>query len=177
MRDLVSDKENRNDVLLTEADYIIPSPPAQEITSLFPISKDEARARILNEWNANYLASDSDDDDDDDICEEVTEGQSNYDTNGSKYGSPQKESSFLTACWGNLTDKSGTISNESETTLEARQQSSCGEYEGCDSEGKINDSYGSWTGLNKSEETWEGENSLFIMNNKDTRSSVSSNSN
>ncbi len=59
MCDLTADQDTKQ-LLLTEADYNAAGAVKEEIVTLQPPGKDEARAEILNEWN---IESDEDNDD------------------------------------------------------------------------------------------------------------------
>lgn len=168
--DLITDQEDKN-LLMTEADYGAPNAVDEEITSLYPINRGEARVQILNEWNANDLLSDS---------EEEEERESSIDTNSSDYGSAHKDSSFQTACWGHLSNKEDIdliLSDDSETTLEPN---TCKENisnwdEGCTDKNGSSGSVSLYTDANEQVEEYheasEGENTL--ANNKNVKPSVS----
>ena len=53
MYDLFCDQENRQQ-LLTEADYSTARTAEEEIAKLQPLSNEETRTRLLNEWNLPY---------------------------------------------------------------------------------------------------------------------------
>ena len=164
MCDLVSDQESK-DRLMTEADYNVPNPVGEEISKLCPASEEQARAQILNEWNANELLTDSEGNEE--------ERAHSVGTSNSDYGSPKQESSFLRACWGSLSDRD--ISNASETTLEAivlcKASAKAWSHGGSsgnltvysDAREKVDEVY---------QDAWEGENSIFVSS-KDMKSSVS----
>ena len=102
MCDLISDQENQ---LLTEADYSASSIINEEISSLQPLSKDKIRAQMLNEWNIVNTKS-----------KDEAASQDNVDTYSetSSYDSAQKDSSFWSACWGNVSDKNISTSTSDE---------------------------------------------------------------
>lgn len=102
MCDLISDQET----LLTEADYNIPSVVNEEIASLQPISREEARAQMLNEWNI-VIDTTSDSEDigsedykDDDDGDKI----SSFEENTSEHCNAHKDSTVQTICWGNASD-------------------------------------------------------------------------
>lgn len=109
--DLVLDQDHKN-LLLAESDYGIASHTVnEEIASLCPISKEEEKTQILNEWNANDLLSDSEEDE-----EERDNSVSSEDYDGAP-----TDNSFQTACWGRLSDKELVLTDESEITIECQK--------------------------------------------------------
>lgn len=97
MCDLISDQEQRNQ-LLTEADYSASNITEQEISRLQPPSEAHIRALMLNEWNEESVPTP-------DSYSSDYEEESCSETNSClSYDSAQKDSSFLSACWGNLSD-------------------------------------------------------------------------
>lgn len=75
MYDLISDQET-GDLLLTEADYSTSSAFNNEIAQLKPLSREDDRIQVLNEWNV-MDTTDSDED-------------SDQEANGSNYESAQR---------------------------------------------------------------------------------------
>ena len=107
MCDLVSDQEQKHQ-LLTEADYSASSITDQEISSLQPPSGADIRALMMNEWNVVNADSDSSeyDDEDEERCSDNNSCLS--------YDSAQKDSSFPSACWGNISDNAISTTTSSE---------------------------------------------------------------
>lgn len=148
MCDLSAEQESKQ-VLMTAADYNVACVVNQEITSLQP--REEARLKILNEWNMNCDEDDEDEDDEDeddedDEEEEEEDAEDNYgddeknsysdDSSSSKQndsaqkeeeeegegdGEEEEEEGFQSACEGHVYDK-GSYSRACSLQLEVAHE-------------------------------------------------------
>lgn len=141
MCDLSAEQESKQ-VLMTAADYDVVN---QEITSLQPNSREEARLKILNEWNMNCDEEEDDDEDEeedddgdyvednygDDEINSCSDDSSSLKQNDSSTQKEEgEEEGFQSACEGHVYDN-GSCSRACSLQLEVAHEDAVPLHRNC----------------------------------------------